>query len=477
MNTIKKIAKNTGILFISNIVTFILGFLYIVYTARYLGAESFGILSFALAFAGIFGVFTDLGLATLTTREVSRNKSLAGKYLVNIAVIKILLAIITLCFIALAVHIIGYPQNIANVIYLVSLSPIFGNFTGLFNSIFQAYEKMEYFALAQTLSSFLMFLGILLAICYKFDVVGFAFIYFIVSVIVFLYALLTCLTKFVKPNYKLDLSFWKPIILEALPFGLTGLFLSIYFWIDSLMLSFMVGNEAVGLYNVAYRFLSVLLFIPTLFSITVFPAMSKFFITSPNKLKFVQTKYFKYMAVIGIPIGVGVTLLANKIILLIFGSGYAESTMALQILVWAAVLIFMSSTFARLLESSNRQIIMTKITLICAIANILLNLFTIPILSFLGASISTVLTELLALIMVILVSSKIGYFLSKDIFKTLIKISIASLLMGILIILLNDLDILIIIPISTLLYFTFFYIFKGFDNDDIKILNEIIRMK
>ena len=48
------------------------------YTARYLGAEGFGILSFALAFTGIFGVFADLGLRQLTVRAVARDKTQAG---------------------------------------------------------------------------------------------------------------------------------------------------------------------------------------------------------------------------------------------------------------------------------------------------------------------------------------------------------------------------------------------------------------
>ncbi|KAF5432375.1 Membrane protein involved in the export of O-antigen and teichoic acid [Candidatus Methanophagaceae archaeon] len=50
------------------------------YTARYLGAAGFGILSFALAFTGIFGVFADLGLRQLTVRDVARDKTLASKY-------------------------------------------------------------------------------------------------------------------------------------------------------------------------------------------------------------------------------------------------------------------------------------------------------------------------------------------------------------------------------------------------------------
>ena len=85
MNTVQRIAKNTGVLLISQIIGRVLSFFYIMYTARYLGAEGFGILSFALAFTGIFGVFADLGLSTLTIREVVRDKSSANKYIENVA--------------------------------------------------------------------------------------------------------------------------------------------------------------------------------------------------------------------------------------------------------------------------------------------------------------------------------------------------------------------------------------------------------
>jgi len=43
MNTIQRIAKNTGVLLISQIASYIIGFFFIMYTARYLGAEGFGI--------------------------------------------------------------------------------------------------------------------------------------------------------------------------------------------------------------------------------------------------------------------------------------------------------------------------------------------------------------------------------------------------------------------------------------------------
>jgi len=91
MNTVQRIAKNTGVLLVSQIASYILGFFFIMYTARYLSAEGFGILSFALAFTAIFAVFSDLDLSMLAVREVARDKSLAGKYLGNIAVMKVIL--------------------------------------------------------------------------------------------------------------------------------------------------------------------------------------------------------------------------------------------------------------------------------------------------------------------------------------------------------------------------------------------------
>ena len=102
MNTIQRVTKNISVLFVSQMLSYILGFFTLVYTARYLGVEGFGTLSFALALTGIFAVTMDLGLSTLIIREVSRDKSITKDYVANITTIKILLAffILTSIFIA-----------------------------------------------------------------------------------------------------------------------------------------------------------------------------------------------------------------------------------------------------------------------------------------------------------------------------------------------------------------------------------------
>lgn len=142
-------------------------------TARIATETGAGQWGSALAFTGIFGVFSDLGLSTLTVK----------------------------------------------VVYLVALSVIFSAFSGMFNSVFQAFEKMEYVSVGRILSSALMLGGALFAISHGFSVVGFASIYFIVSAVGLGYSFVVCAWKFAKPKVEVDWSFWKPTMKEALPFG------------------------------------------------------------------------------------------------------------------------------------------------------------------------------------------------------------------------------------------------------------------
>lgn len=472
MNTVRRIAKNILVLFVAQIVSMGLGFFYILYTARYLGAEGFGVLSFALAFTGIFGVFADFGLNTLTTREVARNKLLAGKYLGNIAVMKVVLAIITFCLIALAINFLGYQEQTIIVVYLVALSIIFTAFIGMFNSIFQAYEKMEYVSVGRVLSSFLMLAGALIAIKQGYSVVGFALIYFIVSAIALGYSFVVCLWKFVFPKIEIDLEFWKPTIKEALPFFLAAVFSVIAFRIDMVMLSMMKGDMVVGLYSAAYRFMEILMFIPAMFVASIYPVLSNFHVSSKESLKYVYQKSFQYLALLGLPIAVGTTILADKIILLIYGSEFNNSIIGLQVLIWTIPIIFLSFMFGTMLASINRQDLILKILSVCMLLNILINLILIPKYSYVGASVATVIAELLSFILCYHFLSKFVYKI--QIHKFVIKPLVASMIMGTFILYTVGINLFLLIFISIVVYFGLLILLKTFSNEDLNLLKQLI---
>ena len=160
MNTVQRIVKNTGVLFAAQIIAYLLAFVYMVDIARYLGPESFGIFSFATAVVLIFGIFADLGLSTLITRELSRDKSLEKIYIGNFIPIKVILSIIIYSILVLFGNLMGYPQVTLNVLYIFGLFMITNGFSQLFLGVFQAHEKMEYQSISLLINNSIIFLGV-----------------------------------------------------------------------------------------------------------------------------------------------------------------------------------------------------------------------------------------------------------------------------------------------------------------------------
>lgn len=474
MSAARRVAKNTTVLILSNVISYVITFITTVYIARYLGVEGWGIISIALSITGIFGVLTDLGLSSLTVREVARNKSLADKYFANTIIIKIFLGFVTFGVIALVSHLAGYSLEVKTVIYIITASVILGAFTNVFYSIFQAYEKMEYQSLATIISNVIMLILTLAVIHLGLSVVGYATVYVIVGIAGFIYIFLIYINNYSLPKFGIDVHFWKEVLKESLPFAISGVFVTIYFWIDSFMLSVMVGNDAVGIYNAAYRLIFVLLFIPSLFVTALFPVMSRHFESAKELLTLEYKKSFKYLFIVAIFIFVYGLVFANEIILIIFGQKFYLAITALQILIWVIPIIFLTSLFGNIMNAVNKQRLVTIVAAANALFNVVLNLILIPKYSFMGASFATVLTELLGFILMF-------YYISKYHFRVSIKNSIilpivnGVVLLG-LIYYFKMFNWIIAGFIGVLFYVALLYVLKIIDKDDIKLFKEIINI-
>lgn len=144
------------------------------------------------------------------------------------------------------------------------------------------------------------------------------------------------------------------------------------------------------------------------------------------------------------------------------------------------VLIFLDTTFFRLFEAVNRQTIVAKITGICMVANILLNFLLIPPLSYIGASIATLITECLVVVLafVLAYKYKIGYTTqSKKLADEMFKVIIASLAMGIYIGYFKGLNLMLIVLSAMSIYLVGLYIFKGITKEDISLIVQALGMK
>lgn len=176
MSTVRTLVKNTSVLFLSQLISYVLAFFYTLYSARYLGTTNFGIISFATAISGLFAIGTDLGLSTLTIREVARDKSKTSKYLGNHGSIKLILSIITMTALVIFVNVGTFDNTTRFVVYIIGSSVIINAFGGIFSSLFRAYEQMEYQSISEIINAVLLFVGILICVFTKHLEVYFCFI-------------------------------------------------------------------------------------------------------------------------------------------------------------------------------------------------------------------------------------------------------------------------------------------------------------
>ncbi len=464
MNTAQRIVKNTSVQIAGKVVTAVIGLTCTVLIARYLGPLRYGQYAFVFAYLVFFGVLCDLGIVPIAVREISKDETKASVLIGTVMMLKGLIALVAAAFAAIIINFIECSPTVIFAVYFASLSLFFFSIRAA-DSIFQAKLRMEYVTIANIIDGITRLLFVfLLFYLHSGGVISFVLASILGglagSVVVYSFA-----RRFINPVFKIDLEEWKFILKESIPLGLAIILVTIYFNIDMLMLSTMKGYRAVGFYSAAYKFLSLAIFIPGVFAISVFPLMSKFYVErSKEKLLELYEKSFHYMGLISLPIAVCVTLLASPIILLVYGQEYANSIVALQVLIWAAIPIFASSISGYMLVSINQQKMGMIIAGIGAVVNIGLNLVLIPRFSFIGAAWATIITEVWVLAGGVYFVFKFERLLPSP--KFLPKIILLSIVLGLLTMLFRSLNVLILIPLVGALYFLLIWLFRCIPKED-----------
>jgi O-antigen/teichoic acid export membrane protein len=167
------------------------------------------------------------------------------------------------------------------------------------------------------------------------------------------------------------------LFVKSIPFGMSAIFIIIYYKIDITLLSFMTNDTVVGWYGAAYNLIEGLLFIPIAFTTAISPLAAQLFVKSVSKLKKLFIDSLRYMIIIAIPIAVGTTILSKKIITLVYGAQYEGTIIALSILIWSIIPTFIHYVLGLFIISSNNEKKGMVSTGICAVINIILNIILI----------------------------------------------------------------------------------------------------
>ncbi len=473
MSSARIVVKNVSSILSADIIGRVLSFFLIIVVARYLGDVGLGKYSFAFAFIALFSLFSDFGLSTLAIRDIAQDKKKTEFYYKNIISLKLFLSIITLVLTCISIFFLSESKEVIIIVCIAALATFFENFNYIFKALFQAYERMEFYSLLTVVERVIaVSLGITLLVK-GYGIIALVSVFVISYATSFIIALTITLKKFTKIGFNINLKLWLYFIKKASPFWFTLMFMTIYFKIDTVMLTYFKGYAVTGWYNAAYKIIDALSFVSFAMVAAIFPTMSKFHSTAKELLKLLYEKTFKYLFILAFPIGIGTWLLANRIILFVYKEQFINSTLALQILIWAEVFIFVNYLMGNLLNSINKQKLFTLTAGICVIVNVILNFALIPKYSFAGAAIATVITQLVSFIFLFYFSSKNNYKLKLP--QLIYKPIIAGVIMGIFIIYLSSLHILLIIPIAILVYFSSLFLMKAIGKEEINLFTQFIR--
>lgn len=180
--------------------------------------------------------------------------------------------------------------------------------------------------------------------------------------------------------------------------GYPYIFASLAYWLFSSMDRWMIAAfssvEETGIYSVAFRFSSIILFISMAFGQSWSPIAIKLKTDFPEQYRELYGKVLIFLLFVMTFVGAFVSLFAPEIILWLLPREYFPSTFSLVILSFAVV--FQSTQQVTMIGISleKRTMLFSRIAWIAAVINLTLNYFLIPVWGALGASIATAISFL-----------------------------------------------------------------------------------
>lgn len=370
------IVKNTISLLILQGSLYIVPLITFPYLVRVLGIETFGLLAFATATISFFRGVVEYGFNLSATKQIANNKDNPDKIseLFNTVIIsKFLLSIVCLFFLSLLV--VSFEIFLQNwELFFITFLIIFGDL--LFPIwFFQGIENMKVITYLQISYKTIFVLLILLFVNNKDDFLLVPLLDSLGSIIIGLFSIF-----YIKQKYNLKFTFIKKdLILNQLKDGwhifLSRITVILYTSINTFVLGLMTNNELVGIYSIAEKIYMAIRGLLNPFVQAIFPYLIR---------KYKEDKMAYLLLLKKINIGYIITLIvfsggtyifSDYLFYLISGKYNLEGQEVLKI--FAISIIFgIGTLYSSLLVVKGESHLLSKITFICMIINLI---FIIPL--------------------------------------------------------------------------------------------------
>jgi O-antigen/teichoic acid export membrane protein len=398
-STGKMVSKNVAVLFARQIVTWMSTILLMLFLPKRLGPINYGKFYLGQMIVGIFSLLIEFGGHYSITKAVSRDRENVGHIIVDSLAIRSLLWLVSFFAVNIYGFLVGYDTTTKIIIFIFSVGMTWTGARIVFWCSYQGFEMMKYPAYSTIAESVFISLVGVTALLYGVGPIGFT----IITVLGTLLNLIVCvkfshyLTRyFPRVNWSASLALLK----DGFPYFLNSVFSTIYYRIDTVMLSLMTPAITVGWYGASYRFFDSLMFIPSIFTISIFPALSRMW--GENKMSIGRSvqKSLDFVLILGIPISIGIFSFSKEIIQIFYGlQGYQQSVLLLKIFAVGMLLVYVDIMLGTALLASDKQKQLSILAFCAIFVNVGINYILIPFTQVhfnngsIGSAVATIITE------------------------------------------------------------------------------------
>jgi polysaccharide transporter, PST family len=380
--TYRNIVANTMWLSADKVVCCIVSVFVGAWMARYLKPASFGVYSYAIAFAHLLMPLAGLGLQSIVVRAIIRQPAGKDEILGTALVLQLCVSSMLIVVLALVLALgIGPQDNVLRWLILIMAGELVLNaFSDPVGYWFESQLQSRYTVWARdvaVVSTGFLKIGLILAGA---SVVAFG-IATLAQFLVFSAGsiLLYQLTGNRLLALRASIGRARQLLCDSWPLIFASLSVVIYMKIDQIMLAHLAGREALGNYSVAVHLSEVWYFIPMAISQSLFPSI----VRSRDKLSSVafsgrMQAFFDLMSGAAYLLIIFMTLIAAPLVLGLFGSEYAEAVPILKVHIWALAFVSLGAARSKWLMAENLVRFQLFATVLGAVVNIGLNFLLIP---------------------------------------------------------------------------------------------------
>ena len=371
------VAKNAGFLMGSHLLTWSMSLVLLVFLPRYLGPTDVGRFHFANAIWYMVAVFVAFGTDTLITKHVARQPAAAGDLFGVAVALRTILFALGYVGTTIFLRIFDYPPETTTVVAIVGVSFLILQVANVCQATIIGLEQMSVISLANIASKLVLTAAAILMLVSGRGVYAVAGV-IVLSSLVSMIIQLNHLARRYRLRVRFDPGAMRRLAQASLPYLMSMVFLVVYMQVDIVIISLLVDEKAVGWYGTADQLFGTLLFIPSIFVTAIFPRFARLHVDAPNSLGKSMAKSFEMLLLLSVPLGLGMVVIAEPLVQILFGPAFFESGLILAVFGVVLILTYQNILLGQFLISTDRQNAWTVVMAIATVATIPLDFLFIP---------------------------------------------------------------------------------------------------